>query len=158
MIEFREITEADVAQLQVWLRRPHVAKWWPDEDATTYLAQPHEHFLIVLDGRPVGMIQTYRVADYPEWQEVVGDDPDLAGVDIFIGEEDLTGVGVGPLALTAFANEVVFADPSVVACVATVDEDNGRSWRAFEKAGFRRVRDVEENGRPHRLMRLDRPW
>ena len=40
--------------------------------------------------------------------------------------------------------------------VATVEEPNRRSWRAFEKAGFRYVRDVEEDGLPHRLMRLDR--
>lgn len=156
MIEFRSITEGDTAQLQNWLRREHVAEWWRNEDATTYLAQPHEHFLIVLDGRPVGMIQTYLVADYPDWQAVVGDDPGLAGVDLFIGEEDLTGLGVGPQVLTAFTNDVVFADPSVVACIATVEEENRRSWHAFEKAGFRHVRDVEEDGRPHRLMRLDR--
>jgi aminoglycoside 6'-N-acetyltransferase len=156
VIEFRPITEADVAQLQDWLRREHVAEWWRDEDATTYLAQPHEHFLVVLDGRPVGMIQTYLVADYPAWQEVVGDDPGLSGVDLFIGEEDVIGVGVGPRVLTAFMGEVVFADPSVAACVATVDEDNRRSWRAFEKAGFHHVGDVEEEGRPHRLMRLER--
>jgi len=156
VIEFRPIAEGDVAQLQDWLRREHVAKWWRDEDATRYPTQPHEHFLIVLDGRPAGMIQTYLVADYPEWKEVVGDEPGLAGLDLFIGEEDLTGVGVGPQVLTAFTSEVVFADPAVAACVATVEEDNVRSWRAFEKAGFRRVRDVEEDGRPHRLMRLDR--
>ena len=40
--------------------------------------------------------------------------------------------------------------------VATVEEPNRRSWRAFEKAGFRHVCDVEEDGLPHRLMRLDR--
>jgi hypothetical protein len=28
--------------------------------------------------------------------------------------------------------------------------------RAFEKAGFRHVRDVEEDGLPQPLMRLDR--
>ena len=51
----------------------------------------------------------------------------------------------------------MFADPEIAAVVATVEEPNRRSWRAFEKAGFRQVRDVEEDGLPHRLMRLDRP-
>jgi RimJ/RimL family protein N-acetyltransferase len=59
--------------------------------------------------------------------------------------------------LCAFVRDVVFADPSVQTVVATVVEANRRSWRAFEKAGFRHVRDVEEDGLPHRLMRLDRP-
>ena len=36
-------------------------------------------------------------------------------------------------------------------------------WRdpleiAFEKASFRHVRDVEEDGLPHRLMRLERRY
>jgi len=60
--------------------------------------------------------------------------------------------------LQAFAREVVFARPETHACVATVEEPNRRSWRAFEKAGFRHVRDVEEDGVPHRLLRLDRRY
>jgi RimJ/RimL family protein N-acetyltransferase len=52
--------------------------------------------------------------------------------------------------------EVVFARHGTTAAFATVEEANRRSWRAFEKAGFRHVGDVEEDGLPHRLMRLDR--
>lgn len=152
MISFRQIGKDDVAQLQEWLDRPHVAEWWRNEDASTYLAQAHEHYLIVVDGRPVGMIQTYLVDDYPEWKAIVGDDANMAGVDLFIGEEDLIGAGLGPQVLRAFVDEVVSTD----VCVATVEEANRRSWRAFEKAGFRHARDVEEEGRPCRLMRLDR--
>ena len=59
--------------------------------------------------------------------------------------------------LAAFTRDVVFVDPAVNAVVATVEESNRRSWRAFEKAGFWHVLDVEEDGLPHRLMRLDRP-
>jgi aminoglycoside 6'-N-acetyltransferase len=80
----------------------------------------------------------------------------VAGVDLFIGEEDLVGRGLGSEVLVRFAREVVFAGTGVTAVVATVEEGNRRSWRAFEKAGFQHVRDVEEDGRPHRLMRLDR--
>lgn len=157
MIEFRPITEGDVAQLQEWLGRKHVARWWRNEDATTYLAQPHEHFVILLDGRPVGMIQTYLVADYPDWGAIVGTELGLAGVDLFIGEEELAGRGLGPRVLVQFAEDVVFANPATTAVVATVEEGNRRSWRAFEKAGFQHARNVEEEGLPHRLMRLDRP-
>jgi RimJ/RimL family protein N-acetyltransferase len=39
-----------------------------------------------------------------------------------------------------------------------LEEPNRRSWRAFEKASFRHVRDVEEDGLPHRLMRLERRY
>jgi len=156
VIAFRPITDADVPQLQDWLRREHVARWWRDEDAAAYLAQAHEHFLIVVDGRPVGMMQTYLVSDYPEWEEIVGPGEGLAGVDLFIGEADRIGRGLGPQVLAQFARDIVFARPETKACVATVEEENRRSWRAFEKAGFRHVRGVEEDGLPHRLMRLDR--
>ena len=113
-------------------------------------------FAIVVDGRPAGFIQTYLVTDHPEWDEIVQVGAGVAGVDLLIGEPDLVGRGLGPQALERFARDVVFADPAVHAVVATVEEPNHRSRRAFEKAGFRHVRDVEEDGLPHCLFRLDR--
>lgn len=135
-------------------------RWWR-EDRTLeqvvahYLPSiegedPTEHFVIVVDGRDVGMVETYFVSDYPEWDAIVEAGAGVAGVDLLIGEEELIGRGLGARVLRAFVRAVVRA-PVVV---ATVDEDNRRSWRAFEKAGFDHVRDVEEDGRPHRLMRL----
>jgi aminoglycoside 6'-N-acetyltransferase len=160
VIEFRPLTDDDLALVEGWLGREHVARWWRDDIAESlaeYRAalegrEPTDHYLIVVDERPVGMIQTYLVTDYPEWEEVVQVGPDVAGVDILIGEEELIGRGLGPEILARFARERLTA-PSVI---ATVEEENRRSWRAFEKAGFRYIRDVEEDGRPHRLMRLDR--
>jgi aminoglycoside 6'-N-acetyltransferase len=160
VIEFAPLTDDDLPQVEDWLNREHVARWWR-EDSSESLAEyraalegrePTDHYLIVVDGRPIGMIQTYLVADNPDWDEVVQVGPDVAGVDIMIGEEELVGRGFGPQILTAFVRDFVEA-PAVI---ATVEESNRRSWRAFEKAGFRHVRDVEEDGVPHRLMRLDR--
>jgi RimJ/RimL family protein N-acetyltransferase len=68
------------------------------------------------------------------------------------------GRELGPEILWEFARTIVFARPETTALVATVEEANRRSWRAFEKAGFRHVRDVEEDGLPHRLMRLERRY
>jgi aminoglycoside 6'-N-acetyltransferase len=82
----------------------------------------------------------------------------VAGVDLLIGEADLTGRGLGPRIFADFVERVTFARPETLACIAAVDQENRRSWRAFEKAGFAYVRDVEEDGRPHRLMRLDRGY
>ena len=156
MIEFRPLTEADLPLLRTWLERDHVKRWWR-EPADEEIAQDREgRYLIVLDGRPAGMIQTYLVADHPEWSAIVGTEPGLAGVDLLIGEEDLVGHGLGPRALEQFVREVVFAQPETSACVATVEEGNRRSRRAFEKAGFRHAGDVGEDGLPHRLLRLDR--
>jgi len=98
------------------------------------------------------MIQTYLISDYPEWEAVVQVGDGVAGLDLLIGEEELIGRGLGPKILASFVRDVVGAD----AVVATVEHENRRSWRAFEKAGFQYVRDVEEDGVPHRLMRWDR--
>ena len=105
----------------------------------------------------IGLIQTYRVADYPGWEEIVLAGPGAVGLDLLIGEVDAVGRGLGPLVLAEFARTIAFTAPGTTAVVATVEEENRRSWRAFEKAGFRHVRDVEEDSLPNRLMRLDRP-
>ncbi|HEY7692095.1 MAG TPA: GNAT family N-acetyltransferase [Gaiellaceae bacterium] len=164
-IGFRPLTESDVSLVERWLREEHVALWWrePVEEAIEKRVagieglRPTRQFVIAVDGRPAGMIQTYLVSDHPDWDAVVRVGEGVAGVDLMIGEPDLVGAGLGPQVLCAFVRDVVFADPSVQTVVATVVEANRRSWRAFEKAGFRHVRDVEEDGLPHRLMRLDRP-
>jgi aminoglycoside 6'-N-acetyltransferase len=167
VIEFRPLAAADLPLLHSWLQREHVKRWWRPDDtpagtAGRYLPaiegrDPSDHYLIVLEGRPVGMLETYLVADHPDWQAIVGAEDGVAGVDLLIGEEESIGQGLGPRVIAEFTREVVFAR-GATACVAAVEESNRRSWRAFEKAGFRHVRDVEEDGVPHRLMRLDRPW
>ncbi len=166
MIGFRPLLEDDLVLFHAWLQRPHVKRWWRDRETyeevvAHYLPsiegrEPTDHYLILLNDRPVGVIQTYLTADYPEWGAIVGTEEGLAGVDLLIGEERLIGRGLGARVLARFASEVVFARPGTSACVATVEEENRRSWRAFEKAGFAHVGDVEEDGLPHRVMRLER--
>jgi aminoglycoside 6'-N-acetyltransferase len=164
VIEFRSLGEEDLPLVRDWLGREHVRRWWRDslDDSIAEYKQaiagldPTYHYLIVLDGRPVGMIETYLVSDHPEWEAVVQVGEGVAGVDLLIGEAELTGHGLGPQVLEAFVAEIVFANPATHACVAAVDAENRRSLRAFAKAGFLYVRDVEEDGRPHRLLRFDR--
>jgi RimJ/RimL family protein N-acetyltransferase len=165
VIAFEPLQREHLPLLRDWLGRDHVRRWWRDADQSLGHAEdslagrdPTRYFLIVFDDRAVGMIQTYLVSDNPEWEEVVGPGEGLAGVDLLLGEEDATGRGLGSQVLEQFTREVVFARPETQACVATVEEANRRSWRAFEKAGFRHVRDVEEDGLPHRLMRLERRY
>jgi aminoglycoside 6'-N-acetyltransferase len=162
-IEFRRMTANDLPLFDDWVHRPHVAAWWhPDETTIPETLdaiegrEPSDHHLIVVDGSPVGMIQTYLVSDYPEWDEILAVGEGVAGVDLLIGEPDRIGRGLGPEVLRAFLHDVVFAQAGTRACVAGVEPGNTRSLRAFEKAGFEFVRDYEEDGRPHRLLRLDR--
>lgn len=163
-IRFRPLTAAELPLVGAWLEREHVRRWWPPpaEGVAAHYGPAlagldrADLYLILSDERPIGMIETYLVADYPAYDALVQAGPGVAGVDILIGEPELTGRGVGPQVLSAFTRDVVFADSDIAACVAGVEVENRRSLRAFEKAGFSRVRDYEEDGRPHRLLRLDR--
>jgi aminoglycoside 6'-N-acetyltransferase len=166
VIRFRPLQESDLPQIEAWLRTEHVAQWWRDpleiavekRQAALEGRRDVEHYVILEDRRPVGLIQTYRVADHPDWGDLVGVEPEAAGVDLFVGEPDAVGRGLGPEILREFARTVVFSHPETTAVVATVEEANRRSWRAFEKAAFRHVRDVDEDGVRHRLMRLERRY
>jgi aminoglycoside 6'-N-acetyltransferase len=165
VIAFEPLRREHLPLLRDWLAREHVRRWWRDGGESLQHAEdavagrdPTEYFLIVLDGRPIGMIETYLVADNPDWGATIGEGEGTAGLDLFIGEQDAVGRGVGTQVLVQFSRDVVFARPGTEAVVATVEEANRRSWRAFEKAGFRHPQDVEEDGLPHRLMRLERRY
>jgi RimJ/RimL family protein N-acetyltransferase len=159
----------DLRQLHAWLRRPHALRWYGDhgtyEDVVAHYlpaiegTDPTDHYIVQLDGAPVGMVQTYVVADYPDYAAAAGvTDRATAGVDIVIGEEKLTGKGLGTEILRRFVDEVVFARPETTSCVADPDPRNIASVRAFEKAGFHVVRTFLDGSdpQPHVLVRRDR--
>ena len=167
MIEFRPFTRADFPLLLDWLGREHVRRWWYDEPETLEAMEEHygprldgreqvDSHLILLDGRPIGFLQSYRAVDFAdEWP--VGAPPGAVGVDLLIGEEELTGRGLGPEILRAYT-EQLFRDPAVSQVIAGVELENHASLRAFEKAGFVRGRVVHVPGEraPEQLMVLER--
>jgi hypothetical protein len=63
-------------------------------------------------GRPVGWIQWYLWSDYPEHALQLNTGPASAGIDLAIGEYDMTGLGLGPAAVREFIRQIVFADAS----------------------------------------------
>ena len=162
-IAFRPLTREDLPLMTEWLGREHVRRWWRDARTPEAVAaaygpaidgsEPTRMFVIEVDGRPAGSIQTYLASDYPEW---IGDEPGVAGVDLFIADEALTGRGLGPRILVEFLREVVFADPSTTACAAAPDVANAASIRAFEKAGFTPVHEIPGEHGPELLMRFER--
>lgn len=168
-IAFRRMKANDLRLFHEWLQRDHVRRWWTDRETYDEVVEhylpaiegrkPTDLYVILLDQQAVGVIQTYLVSDYPEYRELIDVEEGVAGVDLFLADESLTGRGLGSRVLTEFVGDVVFAVPSTKACVADPDSDNRASIRAFEKAGFRVVRqlvDPADDGRLHTLMRIDR--
>ncbi|HEU0303224.1 MAG TPA: GNAT family N-acetyltransferase [Gaiellaceae bacterium] len=167
VFRFRPMTAEDLPLMHEWIQRPHVRRWWSErsyEDVVErYLPaiegeRPTDLYVIMLDEDSIGYIQTYLVSDYPEYAELVGAGKGTAGVDLFIADEALTGGGLGTGILRRFVAEIVFARPETTSCVADPDVRNVASVRAFEKAGFRVVREFFDpsDGQMHALVRLDR--
>jgi aminoglycoside 6'-N-acetyltransferase len=168
-IGFRPLTAGDLPLLYEWLQREHVQRWWTDRETYDEVVQhylpavegskPTNLYLILSDEQPAGFIQTYHVADYPEYRELVAVEDGVAGVDLFVADPELTGRGLGSEALSRFVTDIVFSEPEIHACIADPDAENLASLRAFEKAGFRVARrfvDPTDHDRLHALMRLDR--
>jgi len=168
-IAFRPLTRDDLPLLHEWHQRPHVVRWWTvhatfEETENHYLptiegTEPTDHYVALLDGEPLGMIQTYLVTDYPDYAALIEEGEGTAGLDLFIGDEAKTGRGLGTEMIRRFVEEIVFARRETMACTADPDTHNTASIRAFEKAGFRVAREFvdPEDGELHTLVRLDRP-
>ena len=151
-IAFRPLVREDFPLLSQWLSAPHVRAWWREDPAAGAVEErygpvvdgsdPTEIFVIERGGQPIGIIQRYRFADNPGWREVMsgaGAPSEAAGIDYFIGLQDIIGAGIGPQAIDLFVGETWDRYPDVVAVVASVQDGNRRSWRALEKIGFRRA-------------------
>jgi aminoglycoside 6'-N-acetyltransferase len=152
-VTFRPLTRADLPLLGRWLEEPLVARWWAHQTTPEALeadfgpavdgTDPAEVLLALAGDRPFGLVQRYRIADFPEYVEelapVVDVPPRALSIDYLIGEPDVRGGGAGAAMLAAFVAESWAAYPEADAVLVPVAAGNVASWRALEKAGFTRV-------------------
>ncbi|HET9016568.1 MAG TPA: GNAT family N-acetyltransferase [Thermomicrobiaceae bacterium] len=151
-IGFRALREADFELLQRWLNTPAVLQWWKEPRTREEVEQEYgprvrgedstRPFLILVEGHPIGYIQTYRIADEPEYARALDLGEAAAGIDLYIGEDAYRWRGLGPEVLRRFLVEVVFADPEIESCVIGPEPANVSAIRAYEKAGFRYLKTI----------------
>jgi aminoglycoside 6'-N-acetyltransferase len=176
-ITWRHLTEPDFPLLSRWLAEPHVARWWNHETSLDAVArdfgpvargeEPAEDLLALLDGRPFGLVQRCRLADYPEYVEelapIVDVPAEAMSIDYLIGDPGLTGRGVGTRMIRAFVGRTWADHPAATSIIVPVAAGNRASWRALEKAGLRRIAEGELepdnpiDDRAHFVYRIDRP-
>ena len=146
---FRPLRRDDLPLLADWLARPHVLTWWREESDIAAVAAAYgplidgtdatEAFVALRDGQPIGYVQRYRLDDNPEWQQsifsAVGE-TNAAGIDYLIGDESLTGQGLGRRLISDFIDDSWRRYPDIAAIAVAVQQDNLASWRALERAGF----------------------
>jgi aminoglycoside 6'-N-acetyltransferase len=153
----------DYELLVRWRAQPHVHEFWdPDDPPPSYeevVAQygprvrhedPTTACIIELDDRPIGYVQFYRWLPWSQDEEAldVRADPDTFGLDIHVGEPDLIDRGLGSRAVDLLCRYL--EDTQRASWVAlTTEITNLRAQRAYEKAGFvkvRRVLDTDTRG------------
>ena len=142
---FQAMTAADLPLVLHWLKQPHVREWWGDTHAQFELVsgdlgvETMDQFIVAIDNRPFGYIQCYDLSD---WDSGFGDHPaGTRGIDQFIGEPDLVDRGHGSAFIRAFVDDKLAQGAPRM--VTDPDPDNARAIRAYEKAGFEKVRLVD---------------
>jgi uncharacterized protein (DUF952 family)/RimJ/RimL family protein N-acetyltransferase len=167
-IGFRALEAADFDLLHRWLNTPAVLQWWKEplsraeveQKYSAYVSgeEPTRPFLILVGDRPVGYIQSYRIADHPDYARALDLGEAAAGIDLYIGEDAYRWRGLGPELLRRFLVEIVFADSQLEGCVIGPEPANASAIRAYEKAGFRYLRTVAVPDEPEGeyLMRISR--
>jgi aminoglycoside 6'-N-acetyltransferase len=144
-LDLRPLRRDDLALVVEWLSRPHVAEWWAAPQGAEEVEQefgpcidgtdPTLVFVCTVAAIPVGMVQLYRLDDNPDYARAVGL-AGGAGIDLFIGEGDRRGQGLGPAIITLAAQTIWRHYPEVSCAMAGPSVRNARSIRAFEKCGF----------------------
>lgn len=176
-ITWRPLSVTDLGMLAAWLREPQVARWWNhdttpagierDFAASVRGDEPGEDLVVLLDDRPIGLLQRATISDYPEDLEefsAIVDVPDGAvELDYLIGEAGMRGRGIGSRIIRAAVEDTFRTRTDVPAILVAVVAANTASWRALEKAGLQRIASGSmEPDNPiddplHHVYRIDRP-
>ena len=167
---FRKLQNEDLPLMHRWLNDPAVVEWWEGDDVSwpavvsqygSNHSSPVEHWIALSEGNPLGWIQCYCATEVAEeeafhWKQYL-ELRETAGIDYLIGEATQRGGGTGSAMIRAFARDVVFArHPEWAFAAAAPFEANVASWRALEKAGFRRVAVLDDEDGPCVLMVANR--
>lgn len=176
-LSWRSLGTDDYPLLQRWLREPLVARWWNHDTSVAAIDRdfgpcvrgedPMQVLLVAHAGEPVAFVQRYRYADEPEataeLAPLVVVSPEAVSMDYLVGPDAAKGQGLGSRILAALAADTWSAYPLAPAIVIAVAAGNRASWRALERAGFRRVAaghlppDNPIDPPDHVVYQLDRP-
>lgn len=141
------LKESDLPQIRRWLAQPHLAYVWnpPDEGVASiaaYMTEPHiASYLIVEASRPIGYLQVYH-ANPDEFWAAQSLPRETYGLDLFIGVPELLGRRRGSRAVR-LAVRHLSALPNAARLHTDPSPDNAAAIRVYEKAGFRKVREID---------------
>lgn len=150
-------TRADYIALQSWFHEPELCRWvWCDqkneppvslervtEKYRPRITAPTDVFpyFILKSGEPIGFIQYYI-------QNAAS-----AGLDMWIGIRSQRGSGIGTEALRQMTGLIHERHPEITELFIDPEPDNLPAVRCYEKAGFRTVGTIEDDGAECLLMK-----
>ncbi len=168
-INFSPLKEAHFPLLLKWLETPHVKEWWDQDVKWTeklirekygsyvkeykklklpdkVIEQPMHAFIILFNDNPIGYIQYYNAYAFPGEQGYIleGLPSSLASIDLFIGEKEYVGKGLGPKLMDKLIQDYIFKNFDAV--FVDPDINNKGAIRAYEKSGFKVVREFPNEG------------
>ncbi|MBS0289829.1 MAG: GNAT family N-acetyltransferase [Proteobacteria bacterium] len=144
----------DLAILHAWFQTSHVKKWYAKgidfskKDIEAKYKNRIEgkeavpSFIAYIGQHPMAFIQYYSLSDFlPEGitnynHELFNQFPpsDIAGIDLFIGDENYLGKGYGAKILNSFLNKIIF--PKFKIAVIDPDIENERAIKVYKSVGF----------------------
>jgi len=167
-LTFEPLKEEDIPILYSWLQKTHVREFYHkkrvpqwNEIRAEYLQRldpdwPTKCFLSYAGLVPIGYVQVYRVADYPEYAAMIQEDNGIS-LDLLIGDRESLGKGWGRLILLKFINEVAFPlFDGEHTCWIYHECLNHRALAASRAAGFKHVRHFSEEGDQKELLAASR--
>ncbi|WP_333023144.1 GNAT family N-acetyltransferase [Wolbachia endosymbiont of Pentidionis agamae] len=161
-ITFTPLQDKHFSLLLRWLELPHVKEWW-DQDAKwtmklieekygnyvkgfkkfvlkdRVIEKPIHAFIACVDEKEIGYIQYFNAYDFSCEQKYKFDKlpKSLASFDIFIGEVNYIGKGIGTKLISKFLLEYVEQYfKNIVVCPDTL---NTSAIKAYEKVGFNTI-------------------
>jgi RimJ/RimL family protein N-acetyltransferase len=171
-ITFSRVKESDLPLLHRWFNTPHVSEWWeidgnnhPSLDLVKKHYSPRvtgdervDVYLIIHESKPIGMVQSCKLDDYPAEKANFGLDRSCAGIDMLIGEADYVHRGLGSGIIREFLKEIVFKEDDVECCIVDPYVKNEIAIKAYKKAGFKYLRTVwyEKEGKREHILSIDR--
>ncbi|TFV86666.1 GNAT family N-acetyltransferase [Blastococcus sp. CT_GayMR20] len=176
-LTWRPLAADDLPMLAEWLAEPGIARWWHHESTLAAVLrdfgpsvrgeEPGEDLVVLADGRPVGLLQRARIADYPEdleeFSALVTVPPGAVEIDYLVADPARRGRGLGTRLVRNAVARTWTDLPDASAVLVAVVAGNVASWRALEKAGLRRIAegdmapDNPVDDPLHYVYRADRP-
>jgi RimJ/RimL family protein N-acetyltransferase len=165
-ITFRPLVPADLPMLHEWLQRPHVAQWWSyprtvEEIESEYLPvalgqSTTRAYIALLDGQPIGFIQSYVVLGSGDgwWEQET--DPGVRGIDQFLCNAEQLNRGLGSAMVAAFT-ALLLSDAGVTKIQTDPSPENEHAIRSYKRAGFEAVGEVDTpDGRALLMIKVRR--